>query len=177
YRFDSWTTDNGLPQASVNSVLQTRDGFLWFTTFGGLVRYDGLRVQVFNTGNTKGLRSSRFVRLFEDREGNLWITTEAQGLTRYRDEVFTTYTTQDGLFDNRVLNVSENDAGTVLLQFSERHMQWQNERFMPYTPGPDEWVKARSHRTRTGALWYLEGSILRKREHGRVVAEFETGFE
>src|SRR5437870_523009 len=103
YRFDSWTTDNGLPQASVNSILQTRDGFLWFTTFGGLVRYDGLRFQVFNTGNTKGLRSSRFVRLFEDREGNLWITTEAQGLTRYRDEVFTTYTTQDGLFDNLVL--------------------------------------------------------------------------
>lgn len=26
YRFDSWTTDNGLLQASVNSILQTRDG-------------------------------------------------------------------------------------------------------------------------------------------------------
>ncbi|HYJ47306.1 MAG TPA: two-component regulator propeller domain-containing protein, partial [Pyrinomonadaceae bacterium] len=39
YRFDSWTTDNGLPQVSVNSILQTRDGFLWLTTFGGLVRY------------------------------------------------------------------------------------------------------------------------------------------
>ena len=55
FRFDSWTTDNGLPQVSVNSILQTRDGFLWLTTFGGLVRYDGLRFQVFNTGNCSGI--------------------------------------------------------------------------------------------------------------------------
>ena len=71
FRFDSWTTDNGLPQSSINSILQTRDGFLWFTTFGGLVRYDGLRFQVFNAGNTKGLTTSRFLGLFEDREGSL----------------------------------------------------------------------------------------------------------
>src|ERR1700730_6468061 len=86
FRFDSWTTDNGLPQASVNSILQTRDGFLWFATFGGLVRYDGLRFQVFNPGNTKGLRTGRFTALLEDREGNLWITTEGQGLTLYKNE-------------------------------------------------------------------------------------------
>src|SRR5436309_1567518 len=79
YRFDSWTTDNGLPQASVNSIVQTRDGFLWFTTFGGLVRYDGLRFQVFNALNTPGLRTSRFVRAIEDNEGSLWVITESQG--------------------------------------------------------------------------------------------------
>src|SRR5688500_19780886 len=83
FRFDSWTTENGLPQASINSILQTRDGFLWFTTFGGLVRYDGLRFQVFNTVNSKGLKTSRFLHLFEDREGALWIGNERQGVTRY----------------------------------------------------------------------------------------------
>lgn len=48
YRFDSWTTDNGLPQGSINSILQTRDGYIWLATFGGLARFDGLRFQVFN---------------------------------------------------------------------------------------------------------------------------------
>ena len=88
FRFDSWTTDNGLPQASINSILQTRDGFLWFSTFGGLVRYDGLRFQVFNTGNAKGLKTSRFLHLFEDREGALWVANELQGVTRYKDGAF-----------------------------------------------------------------------------------------
>jgi ligand-binding sensor domain-containing protein len=52
YRFDSWTTDNGLPQGSINSILQTRDGYIWLATFGGLARFDGLRFQVFNTSES-----------------------------------------------------------------------------------------------------------------------------
>jgi ligand-binding sensor domain-containing protein len=43
YRFDMWTTDNGLPQNSIINILQTSDGYLWMTTFDGLVRYDGVR--------------------------------------------------------------------------------------------------------------------------------------
>lgn len=68
FRFDSWTTDSGLPQATFNSVIQTRDGFIWATTYGGLVRYDGLRFQVFNAGNTEGLRTGRLLQLFEAAE-------------------------------------------------------------------------------------------------------------
>ena len=55
YRFDSWTTDNGLPENSVNSIVQTADGYLWLATFGGLVRYDGMNFKVFTPGNTSGL--------------------------------------------------------------------------------------------------------------------------
>src|SRR5262245_25624114 len=116
YRFDSWTTDNGLPQVSVKSITQTRVCFIWITTFGGLVRYDGLRFQVFNTGNTEGLRSSRFVRLIEDREGSLWISTEGQGLTRYKDGVFESYTTENGLPDNFIQVIGLDDAGDFIFQ-------------------------------------------------------------
>jgi hypothetical protein len=47
YRFDSWTTDNGLPQNGVRGIAQTSDGYLWFTTFDGLVRFDGLKFTVY----------------------------------------------------------------------------------------------------------------------------------
>src|SRR5262245_47125610 len=76
YSFDRWTTDNGLPQNSVVQILQTADGYLWMTTFDGLVRYDGVRFKVFNGVNTPGIKSSRLLMLFEDRDLNLWITTE-----------------------------------------------------------------------------------------------------
>jgi len=42
YRFETWTTDNGLPQNGGRSIGQTSDGYLWFTTFYGLVRFDGV---------------------------------------------------------------------------------------------------------------------------------------
>jgi len=52
YRFDHWTADNGLPQNSVRDIVQTRDGYLWLTTFDGLVRFDGVRFTVFNKSNS-----------------------------------------------------------------------------------------------------------------------------
>ena len=51
YRFDHWTADNGLPQNSVRDIVQTGDGYLWFTTFDGLVRFDGVRFTVFDKTN------------------------------------------------------------------------------------------------------------------------------
>ena len=49
----------GLPQNTVSALLQTRDGYLWFTTLDGLVRYDGVRFTVFDKSNTKGFNTNR----------------------------------------------------------------------------------------------------------------------
>ena len=52
-KFEAWTSDDGLPQNSVYSILQTRRGYLWFTTLGGLVRYDGVRFIVLLAGHQR----------------------------------------------------------------------------------------------------------------------------
>ena len=54
-----WTTENGLPQNSVAAIVQTPDGYLWLGTFGGLVRFDGVKFTVFSSVNTPALRSNR----------------------------------------------------------------------------------------------------------------------
>jgi diguanylate cyclase (GGDEF)-like protein len=93
YRFDTWTTDNGLPQNGVREITQTPDGYLWFTTFDGLVRFDGVRFTTFGTGNTEGIINNRFTGLYSDKEGTLYATTMEDGvLTIYRDGVFTSFT-------------------------------------------------------------------------------------
>ena len=89
YLIDVWQTDEGLPQNSVTSIAQARDGYLWIGTQDGLVRFDGVRFQVFDANNTPAIRNSRIVQLFEDRKGTLWIGTEQAGLVGYRDGQFT----------------------------------------------------------------------------------------
>ena len=56
---DVWDTDRGLPQNSVTAIAQTSDGYLWLGTFNGLVRFDGLRFQVFTPRDTPGLVSDQ----------------------------------------------------------------------------------------------------------------------
>ena len=85
----------GLPQNSINAIVQTRDGYLWMTTFGGLVRFDGISYTVFDVANTPALPSNRMVALYEDRAGVLWIGHEGGDLTRYQDAVFSNYTEED----------------------------------------------------------------------------------
>jgi len=44
-----WTIEDGLPLSHLNGVVQGRDGYLWLSSFDGLIRFDGARFTVFNT--------------------------------------------------------------------------------------------------------------------------------
>jgi signal transduction histidine kinase/ligand-binding sensor domain-containing protein len=129
YRFDQWTTENGLPQNSVSAILQTRDGYLWLTTFDGLVRFDGVRFTVFNKSNSPGLISNRFVHLYEDRFGDLWVAMEAGGLVRRHQGRFITYTsTEGGAIDCWL----DGDAdGNLLISSVSRYFRWREGGFQP----------------------------------------------
>lgn len=84
YGVDVWSTDQGLPSATVNAVLQTQDGYLWLGTHEGLARFDGQRFVVFNRSSVKELGNNGVRALCEDRQGALWIGTNGGGLARFR---------------------------------------------------------------------------------------------
>ncbi len=96
YRFDSWTTDDGLPQNGLREITQTPDGYLWFTTFDGLVRFDGVRFTAFGKSNTRGIINNRFTGIYGDKDGTLFATTVEDGtLTIYRNGAFSSYTSKE----------------------------------------------------------------------------------
>ncbi len=64
----------GLPQSSVKAILQTSDGYLWFGTRFGLVRFDGVTLTVFGPGSNPALEDGNCGSLMQDRlTGGLWI--------------------------------------------------------------------------------------------------------
>ncbi len=77
-RCDRWTTEHGLAGNKIRALLQTRDGYLWIGTETGLTRFDGVRFQVIDAGNTPGMpRDAEPVRaLVEDDAGRIWIGME-----------------------------------------------------------------------------------------------------
>ena len=105
YDVDVWR--DGLPQYLVRAVHQTRDGYLWFATMEGLVRFNGLTFEVFDQRNTPALRTSRIRGLHESRDGALWIATAGGGVVRHHEGRFTALTKADGLADDSVVAIAE----------------------------------------------------------------------
>ena len=168
YRFDNWTTDNGLPQNSVYAILQTRDGYLWFTTLDGLVRYNGAQFTVFNHANAGKFSSLRFNSLYEDRDGNLWIGSEDGALMRYRAGGFTTYTIEQGLPHNYVSQIGRTADGSLLARTPQGLARFQNERFVAVAPDPNGFASDIGYRGASGAVWRRRGAELRRVSNGRL---------
>jgi ligand-binding sensor domain-containing protein len=76
-KFTHLTTNDGLSQGYVTSILQDRRGFMWFATRDGLNRYDGSDFVVYKSDpkNPSSLSSSFTQDLMEDDRGYLWIAT------------------------------------------------------------------------------------------------------
>src|SRR5579872_6331751 len=104
-----WQTEQGLPQNTVNAILQDHEGYLWIGTFGGLARFDGERFRVLDAGATPGFDNNNILSLYESRPGVLWIGTVAGGLFRLEKGVATKYTDREGL-PTRLVNSIVGDA-------------------------------------------------------------------
>ena len=77
-----WGADEGMPSASVTSLAQTPEGYLWVGTLSsGLLRFDGVRFTDYSEDNTPELSTLRGVRrLMVDQVGRLWVSTYSHTL-------------------------------------------------------------------------------------------------
>jgi signal transduction histidine kinase/ligand-binding sensor domain-containing protein len=74
YLRSRFAKEDGLPSAVVNVILQTRNGFLWVGTNGGLARFDGTHfttIEFSPETSTDGLSRA----LAEGPDGDLWVGT------------------------------------------------------------------------------------------------------
>jgi hypothetical protein len=94
YVHEVWGDENGLPQNSIFTTLQTHDCYLWLGTQEGLVRFDGTTFSHYAIQG--GLTGNVVLSINEDVDGALWVGTEA-GLSRLKDGSFTSYTMDEGL--------------------------------------------------------------------------------
>ncbi|MFH0735942.1 MAG: two-component regulator propeller domain-containing protein [bacterium] len=113
YILDVWQTDDGLPQNSIQSILQTDDGFIWVATQEGFVRFDGIQFKVYDIKNTPELKNNYANYLFEDSKKNMWIATNGGGVTKYYKGKFETFFTETGFPSDFINSVTEDKSGNL----------------------------------------------------------------
>jgi diguanylate cyclase (GGDEF)-like protein len=173
YRFDTWTTDNGLPQNGVRQITQTPEGYLWFTTFDGLVRFDGVRFTTFNKSNTKGIINNRFTGIFGDTDGTLYATTMEDGiLTTYRNGVFSSLTSDQvpGHYIGRI----ERDA-TGKLRFLAEDDERTSRSWYSLNDGKFEFIEKQGKYNedivvngKSGTTWTIRPTAITEVKNGKT---------
>jgi len=128
----AWLTENGLPQNTVQAIVQTRDGYLWVGTQDGLARFDGVNFTVFDKENTPAFKSNDIRFLHEDRQSRLWIST-SYGLVCRHDGQFTTFAVSEGLPDNSVGPIAEDTNGNVWIGTAGGLSRFENGHFKTFT--------------------------------------------
>lgn len=120
YVHDSFVSEQGLPQNSVVSIVQTPDGYIWAATQEGLARFDGVQFTIFDAHNTPELKSGMMAQMSVGRDGSLWITKTDGGITRFKNGKFTTYTTENGLGGDDTMCSVEDAQGNIWIGTSQK---------------------------------------------------------
>jgi signal transduction histidine kinase/ligand-binding sensor domain-containing protein len=144
-----WQVPQGLPQATIYSVLQAHDGYIWLGTQTGLVRFDGVRFT--SVGEAHGVSPANvWVRdLAEDGEHALWTATSGNGLIRLHKGSVTRYSTNEGLPSADVHSLFCNSKGALWACTAGGLAQFVNGRFAIHQNG-DVWAACEA---RDGAIW------------------------
>jgi signal transduction histidine kinase/ligand-binding sensor domain-containing protein len=171
YVHDTWDSTSGLPQNSALSITQSRDGYLWFGTQTGLVRFDGVRFTVFDKRTIPGLRSSEVMAVLSAADGSIWFGMNGGGLGRYDHGKFAIYTSRDGLPSDSILCLYQDETGTLWIGTDGRGLvAFRNNRFKTYTKKQglaDDAVFAVTG-DRKGTLWVGTHAGLSKMDSGKI---------
>jgi diguanylate cyclase (GGDEF)-like protein len=129
-----WQIADGLPQNSVNAIVQDRQGYLWLSTQEGLARFDGVSFTVYDKLNTPAITNNNVRALLVDRTGALWVGTNGGGLVRMQDGRFQALTTRDGLAYDIVTALAEGADGAIWIATYGGGLSCLREgRFINYT--------------------------------------------
>ncbi len=167
---ETWTVREGLPVNGITHLIQGTDGYLWMSTYDGLVRFDGVRFTIFSTGNTPGLPSNRIVYIMEAKDGALWMLTEQGHVVRFQGGVFESYGPDEGP-GGGATKLYEDEQGTIWVGTEKGVRYFENGKLIAFAADVlDQSVEALL-RARDGALWVgLRWNGVRRIKDGNITA-------
>ncbi len=175
-KFTNFTIKEGLSSDKVNTVIQDRDGLLWFGTSQGLCSYDGKKFNHYplpkeniqSVSPETGLASRQtqeVLSLIQDKKGDFWLGTLAGGAYHFDGTTFSSYLKfkgrihpDDQVYNNVIQSIVEDNAGNIWFT-SQTHggiTRYNGKEFKNFNLEdglPDDMIFS-SFKDGDGALWF-----------------------
>ena len=173
YSREVWTTRDGLPHNQVNGIAQTPEGYLWFATWEGVVRYNGQEFRSFGRQNVPAIRDNGIRSVKASASGSLVVATSRGGASVLRGEEWTTYGIAEGLGQEELSAAIEDHAGRLWAATESRGVTRLDAgvathfRTQQGLPSDDTFAILEDG---AGAIWVATGSGVARIEGDRVQA-------
>lgn len=118
--FERLESERDFPGGTVQDFFQDSQGFMWFATRNGLIRFDGYTYKTFRSSpnDTQTISDDIVLDILEDQQGFIWVSTYS-GLNRFdpRNEKFTRYlfdiTDPNSISSNSVYKLIKDKNGVI----------------------------------------------------------------
>ncbi len=112
--------------------------------------------ELVSTSKTDTLKFTSGIRaIFQDSKGNYWLGSHNEGVSHYDGKTFEYYTTNEGLSDNQIRSIQEDDNGKIWFGTANGVSVYDKEMFIKYptnTKNPKyEWNETK------GDFWFYAG--------------------
>ena len=152
--------EQGLPSGGASVVVQAKDGFLWFGTYDGIARFDGMTFTVFTPGNTPELPAAGVANAYCDRSGTLWFSTYA-GMVSLSAGRWRRHGPEDGWTSNYARTFAEDPGGTLYVTgFDGKVLRRASGRFEELPGVPDEQLGGFGHGDAEGRFWVAKDGMV-----------------
>lgn len=167
YRYDgkfftNFTLKDGLCNNTVNAMIADQTGHIWIGTDAGLCRYDGKTFTAIPFTENKGAvarKPSAVWSLFQDKEGNMWIGTNNDGVYRYDGTAFVHFLHEDGVENknglhlNPVCSMIEDKNGNIwFTTWFEGLCRYDGKAITNFKPNGDIWFSG-LFEDKDGYIW------------------------
>ena len=115
---------NEFPYPVSTPFIKSKDGTVWFGTYGAVIRYNGSDFKILDNeylGLNAETGSLHVRSIMEDSKGNLWIGNNGIGVLKYDGEKVINFTAQQKLKKedtkgnslDRVFSIGEDASGNI----------------------------------------------------------------
>lgn len=164
----SWNAESGLGGNTVTDIMQDCDGYMYFGTYGGLVRFDGDEFISINRLYDSKYDFLTARTIFQDKHSNIWIGSNDEGIVCIKDNgEIIKFTTENGLPNNSIRAFCEDKEGNIWVGTASGiscispELHFVNIKGFETIPNDNHFIVVQIYCDSAGRIW-----IVTQTEHG-----------